>query len=46
VSRDPNLTKINNIESLVKGNIVGKHIMIISQEEGREIWINEQKMIP
>jgi hypothetical protein len=32
VSRDPNPTTINEIESLVERNIVGKHKMLISQE--------------
>jgi hypothetical protein len=41
VSRDPNLTTINDTKSHVKGNIVGKHIMLISQEEGCDIWLNE-----
>jgi hypothetical protein len=34
---DPNLTTINDTKSHVKGNIVGKHIMLISQEEGCDI---------
>jgi hypothetical protein len=44
VSRDLNLTTINNIDIHVEGNIVGKKIMFISQEEGCEIWLNEWKL--
>jgi hypothetical protein len=34
---DPNLTTINDTKSHVEGNIVGKHIVLISQEEGCDI---------
>jgi hypothetical protein len=38
---DSNLTTINDTKSLFKGNIVGKNIVLISQEEGCDIWMNE-----
>jgi len=32
------------LKSFVKGNIEGNHIVIISQEEGYDIWLNAQQM--
>jgi hypothetical protein len=37
VSRDPNLTTIMTLKSFVERNFEGKHIVLISQEEGCDI---------
>jgi len=40
VSKDSNLTKINNTETHVGRIMVGKDSMIIYQEKGYDIWLN------
>jgi hypothetical protein len=40
VSRDPNLVTINDTMSLVEGENVGKHLVLIAQEEGCDTWLN------
>jgi hypothetical protein len=37
---DSNVTTINDTKSLVKGNIVGKDIMLRFEGEGCDIWLN------